>query len=135
MNKFFVCFAALSGALSVMLGAFAAHQLKTTLPVEAVAIFETGVRYQFYHALALLISGLAYEKFSVKWIHAAGNCFITGIILFSGSLYALAFLRTNNDISAVKFIGPVTPLGGLFFIAGWLLLFFAALRKAGTGQQ
>ncbi len=129
MNKFFVTAAALFGVLSVALGAFAAHKLRAMLPADAVATFETGVRYQFYHALALLMIGVAAEKFSIKWIRWAGNCFITGIILFSGSLYALTVLRITENTSFNIFVGIITPFGGLFFIAGWLLLFFAASKK------
>jgi uncharacterized membrane protein YgdD (TMEM256/DUF423 family) len=130
MNRFFVTLAALLGALSVALGAFAAHKLRTMLPAEAVATFETGVRYQFYHALALLLTGIASEKFSAIWIRRAGNCFITGIILFSGSLYALTILRMAEITGASHYIGIITPFGGLFFIAGWLLLFFAVPNKS-----
>jgi uncharacterized membrane protein YgdD (TMEM256/DUF423 family) len=134
MNKFFVSVAALFGALSVAFGAFAAHQLKAKLPDDAVTIFETGVRYQFYHALALLMIGIGFEKFPAIWTHRAGNSFIIGIILFSGSLYALTFLRADNSITAMKFIGPITPFGGLFFIAGWIFLFVAALKANSSSK-
>ncbi|HLK28660.1 MAG TPA: DUF423 domain-containing protein [Puia sp.] len=129
MNKFFVSTAALFGALSVALGAFAAHKLRMMLPADAVAVFETGVRYQFYHALALLMIGIAAEKFSPKWIRWAGNCFIVGIILFSCSLYGLTILKITEITSLNSFVGIITPFGGLFFIAGWLFLFFAASKK------
>jgi len=129
MNKNFLSIGALFGALAVALGAFAAHALKTMLPADAVAVFETGVRYQFYHAFALLIIGIASEKFSDKLVRWAGNCFITGVILFSGSLYAITVLRITGATGAYRYAGIITPFGGLFFIAGWLLLFFAALRK------
>ena len=92
-------------------------------------LFETGVRYQFYHALALLIIGIAADKFSTKWIRWAGNCFIAGIILFSGSLYALTVLRIMENTSANNYVGIITPSHGLFFIAGWLMLFLAANKK------
>jgi len=128
MNKTFVAVAALLGALSVSLGAFAAHKLKEILPGDALAVFETGVRYQFYHALALLVIGIAADKFSTKWIRWTGNCFIIGIVLFSGSLYLLTALRIAGNSSA-NYAGIITPLGGLFLIAGWLLLFFAAIRN------
>jgi uncharacterized membrane protein YgdD (TMEM256/DUF423 family) len=129
MNRFFVTVAALLGALSVALGAFAAHKLRMMLPADAVSVFETGVRYQFYHALALLMIGIAAEKFSPKWIRWTGNCFIIGIVLFSGSLYALTTLRIIENTSANNYVGIITPFGGLFFIAGWLFLFFAASKK------
>ena len=128
MNKFFFTAAALFGALAVSLGAFAAHKLKMILPADAVAVFDTGVRYQFYHTLALLIIGIAPEKFSARWLRRAGNCFIIGIILFSGSLYTLTILKIAEITAANTYVGIVTPFGGLFFIAGWLFLFFAASK-------
>jgi uncharacterized membrane protein YgdD (TMEM256/DUF423 family) len=130
MNKNFLAVGALFGALSVALGAFAAHALKSMLPPDAVAVFETGVRYQFYHAFALLVVGVLAEKFSEKKLRWAGNCFIIGIILFSGSLYALTVLRIAEINAAVKYVGIITPFGGLSFIAGWLLLFFAVSKPA-----
>jgi uncharacterized membrane protein YgdD (TMEM256/DUF423 family) len=129
MNKIFLAAGALFGALAVALGAFAAHRLKSMLPADALGVFETGVRYQFYHAFALLIIGIAPEKFFAKWMTWAGNCFIGGIILFSGSLYALTILRIAELSSAIKYVGIITPFGGLLFIAGWLIFFFAASKK------
>jgi uncharacterized membrane protein YgdD (TMEM256/DUF423 family) len=129
MNKNFLAAAALLGALAVALGAFAAHSLKAMLPADAVATFETGVRYQFYHVFALLSIGIGSEKFSARLLRWAGNCFIVGIILFSGSLYALTILRITETTAATKYVGIITPFGGLFFITGWLFLFFAASKK------
>jgi uncharacterized membrane protein YgdD (TMEM256/DUF423 family) len=129
MNKNFISIAALLGALSVALGAFAAHKLKDILPADGVATFETGVRYQFYHTFALLITGILSEKFPNKWIHRAGNCFITGIILFSGSLYVLTVLRITETTGLNNIVGIITPSGGLFFIIGWLFLFFGISKK------
>lgn len=128
MNKNFLAVGALFGALSVALGAFAAHALKSMLPADAVAVFETGVRYQFYHAFALLVIGVLSEKFSQKKLRWAGNCFITGIILFSGSLYAITVLKIAETMASIKYVGMITPFGGLSFIAGWLLLFFAVSK-------
>ena len=130
MNKQFLSVAALLGALSVILGAFAAHKLKEiTAPTgpETIAIFETGVRYQFYHVFALLIVALLSEKFDNKWMHWAGNCFITGIILFCGSLYVLTALKIAES-THLTLAGILTPVGGLFFIAGWIFLFLAVLK-------
>lgn len=128
MHKGFLKIAALIGALSVALGAFAAHALKESVSDYAVSIFETGVRYQFYHAFALLVSGILYREFPGKLIKWSGSLFIAGIILFSGSLYLLTFIK-----AAVKpgydWVGAITPLGGLCFIAGWLCLFFGIFRK------
>src|SRR5579872_5817878 len=92
MNRNFLSIAALLGALSVGLGAFAAHKLRTMTGAETVAIFETGVRYQFYHVFALLIVGFLSEKINNRWMIWAGNCFIMGIIFFCGSLYVLTAL-------------------------------------------
>ena len=81
-----------------------------------------------FHALALLFIALLYDKLPGKWLKWAGNSFIAGIFLFSGSLYLLTFLKIQES-SSVKLVGPVTPLGGLFFIAGWLFLLVAAFKK------
>src|SRR5882724_3909693 len=130
MNRNFLSIAALLGALSVVLGAFAAHKLKEIVSPDAVAVFETGVRYQFYHVFALLLVALLSEKFSNKWMVWAGNCFITGIILFSGSLYLLTALKAAESLH-LKFVGIITPVGGLFFIAGWLFLWIGVTAKKG----
>jgi uncharacterized membrane protein YgdD (TMEM256/DUF423 family) len=121
MNRNFLIIASLFGALSVALGAFAAHQLREMLPIDMVAVFETGVRYQFYHVFALFLVAVAMQRYSNKWMYRAGNCFIVGIILFSGSLYALAILKMM-DANGSKYIGLITPFGGIFLIAGWLFL-------------
>lgn len=128
MHKVFVLIGSLSGAVAVGLGAFGAHGLKKILPAESIATFETGVRYQFYHTFALLLVALLYEKYSGRFLVWSGNCFITGIILFSGSLYLLAALHATNMVGLRK-IGIITPVGGLFFIAGWLLLAWGVFKK------
>ncbi len=129
MRKSFLILAALFGALGVALGAFGAHGLeKITGDAKILHGYQTATQYQLYHALALLAAGILCEKFPglvMKW---AGYAFIAGIILFSGSLYLLTFLKINES-SAVKIAGPVTPLGGLCFIAGWLLLLWAVIKK------
>jgi uncharacterized membrane protein YgdD (TMEM256/DUF423 family) len=117
----------------VALGAFAAHGLKQVLPAEAVAIFETGVRYQFYHAFALLAVGILYEKYPGALLQWAGNCFQLGIILFSGSLYALTALKASEAVGVAK-IGLITPFGGLFFIAGWILMVIAFIKKGPVNE-
>jgi uncharacterized membrane protein YgdD (TMEM256/DUF423 family) len=109
------------GALSVVLGAFGAHALKSMVPPKALEIFETGVRYQFYHVFALALAGILYQFFPNKLMYWSGNCFIIGIILFSGSLYLLTY-ASATDSAAFRWVGPITPLGGLLFIAGWILL-------------
>jgi uncharacterized membrane protein YgdD (TMEM256/DUF423 family) len=128
MHRGFLLTGTILGALSVALGAFGAHGLKQIVPPETVASFETAVRYQFYHVFALIATGILYEKFPDKWLRWAGNCFITGIILFSGSLYLLTVMKATDTVG-LKGIGIVTPIGGVFFILGWLLLFFALLKK------
>jgi len=89
-------------------------------------VFETGVRYQMYHSLALILTGILFEKInSVKY---AGNFFIAGIIFFSGSLYLLSTKEIFTD-GSMKFLGPVTPLGGLCFLVGWGMLLYALIKN------
>jgi uncharacterized membrane protein YgdD (TMEM256/DUF423 family) len=120
--------AAVIGALSVALGAFAAHTLRQVLPPDAVATFETGVRYQFYHCFALLAVAIVYEKFPGRLMKWAGYCFQIGILLFSGSLYLMTALRATETVGIEK-LGLLTPFGGLFFIVGWMLMLIAFVRK------
>jgi uncharacterized membrane protein YgdD (TMEM256/DUF423 family) len=131
MNNFFLKFAAITGLLSVISGAFLAHQLKQKMPASAVDVFETAVRYQFYHSFALLAVGLLSEKFKTQWIARAGNCFIAGIILFCGSLYTIALLISNGKEIPVV-LGICTPLGGLGFILGWIFLTIAVWTRRGS---
>jgi uncharacterized membrane protein YgdD (TMEM256/DUF423 family) len=128
MNRPLLLIASLLGALSVILGAFAAHALKEIFPAESMTIFETGVRYQFYHVFAIFIAAfLSGSNPSIKYFKWAASCFLLGIVLFCGSLYALAAIKANG-ISGLGAVGIVTPLGGIFFIAGWLLLFFGVYK-------
>ena len=133
MHRWFLIAASLIGALSVALGAFAAHKLKQVMPADAVAVFETGVRYQFYHAFALLAAGILYEKYPGALLKWAGYCFQVGIILFSGSLYVLTALKAA-DTAGLSKIGILTPLGGLFFIAGWILMVTAFIKKGPVNE-
>ncbi len=129
MHKNYLIAATLFGGLAVVLGAFGAHGLESITSDEKILHgYQTGVQYQFYHAIALLAVGILYEKFPDRFMKWAGTCFMYGIILFSGSLYLLTFLKIQ-DSDAVKFVGPVTPLGGVFFIAGWLFLLAAIIKK------
>jgi uncharacterized membrane protein YgdD (TMEM256/DUF423 family) len=121
MIRVFLAIAAICGGLSVAAGAFASHALKETLSDRALDIFETGARYQMYHALALLLVSLLLMQVTegnslLTW---AGISFIVGILLFSGSLYALSF-------TGVKILGAITPLGGVAFLIGWGCLAIAA---------
>ncbi|MBC7873358.1 MAG: DUF423 domain-containing protein [Ferruginibacter sp.] len=129
MHKNYLAAAAIFGGLAVALGAFGAHGLESITKDEKILHgFRTGVEYQLYHALALLALAGFSDKFPGNWMKWVGTCFISGIILFSGSLYLLTFFKIQGS-SAVKFVGPITPLGGLFFIAGWLSLLIAAVKK------
>ena len=122
MHKSFLKIATMLGALAVILGAFGAHALKQVVSDNAVITFETGVRYQFYHVFALFTTGIIYKDFTNKWMNYAGNLFITGIVLFSGSLYVLTFFVALVR-PALNWIGIITPFGGLAFILGWIFLF------------
>ena len=121
MTKFFLSIAAILAGLSVAGGAFASHALKDKLSERALAIFETGSKYQMYHALALLMIGLLLSRSEVAstLLNTAGLAFLAGIVLFSGSLYALS-------LSGVKWLGAITPLGGVAFLVGWGCLAIAA---------
>ena len=121
MHKGYIKTAAFLGALSVMLGAFAAHKLKQMVGDQTLAIFETGVRYQFYHVFALALSALVYREYPNKFISSSGILFMLGILFFSGSLYLLTYTTANNLIG-LEWIGILTPIGGVFFILGWLCL-------------
>ena len=129
MHKGFIKTAAILGVLAVALGAFAAHALKERISDYAVNIFETGVRYQFYHVFALLVAGILYKEFPNRFIKWAGVLFITGIILFSGSLYCLMYIK-GAVMPGYKWIGAITPIGGLAFILGWLTLFIGCFAKS-----
>jgi uncharacterized membrane protein YgdD (TMEM256/DUF423 family) len=121
MDRLFFALGALAAFIGVALGAFAAHGLKSRLDPAMLATFETGVRYQMYHALALLGVAWACTRWPGVWINASGWLFVAGIAVFSGTLYALA-------LTGVRWLGAVTPLGGLAFLAGWLCLAWAAAK-------
>jgi len=113
MAKLFITLASLSGMLAVMLGAFGAHALKSRLDEYALGVFHTAVQYHFYHSLALLAVGvIALSQPDTQLLRSSGWLFLLGITVFSGSLYMLA-------ISGQRWLGAITPLGGLAFIAGW----------------
>jgi uncharacterized membrane protein YgdD (TMEM256/DUF423 family) len=115
MERVFAVLGAASALLAVGAGAFGAHALRGRLTPDLLAAFETGVRYQMYHALALFCVAWAATRWPVGPVRAAGWLFVAGTVVFSGSLYALA-------LSGARAIGAVTPLGGLAFLAGWLAL-------------
>jgi len=129
MHKPSLVYAAIFGGLAVALGAFGAHGLEgLTSDANILHSFQTGVQYEMYHALALFGTGLLAAHWRNNWLIWASRCFVTGIILFSGSLYLITFLKIQGS-TAIRFVGPITPLGGMFFIVGWLCLLVAVLRK------
>ena len=109
-------------ALGVLLGAFGAHALKNILTPEMLAVYKTGVEYQFYHALGLLLIGLIGFQVKSKYLQWSGLFISIGIILFSGSLFVLT-------LSGIKAIGAITPFGGLSFVAGWIFLAIAIIKR------
>ncbi len=121
MTKTFLQIGSLFALLAVVLGAFGAHGLEAQLSPERLDTFETGVRYHFYHSFALLATALIGQYFSHKLIRTAGWLFAVGILLFSGSIYLLA-CRDILGIESWIWLGPITPIGGTFFIVGWALL-------------
>lgn len=126
MSQVFLIVAAILGGTGVMLGAFASHGLKSKLSESLLSAFETGVTYQFYHALALFALALWLKQSQSVWFVASGYLWLAGVVLFSGSLYALA-------LTGVKWFGPITPIGGVLFIAGWVSLLVGAM-KLGAGS-
>jgi uncharacterized membrane protein YgdD (TMEM256/DUF423 family) len=121
MDRTFLALGAISAAISVAAGAFGAHALKARLAPELLAVFETGARYQMYHALGLGLAAWVASRAPGAAAAWAGWLFVLGTVLFSGTLYALA-------LTGVRALGAVTPLGGVAFIAGWVVLAVAALR-------
>ncbi|MCB0496080.1 MAG: DUF423 domain-containing protein [Cyclobacteriaceae bacterium] len=116
MHKLFLLAGSISGMLSVMIGAFGAHALKATLEAtNRLETFETAVKYQFYHSLALILLGILMVQFQNKAFNVSGYGFIVGIIIFSGSLYALS-------LTGITKFGAITPVGGLALILGWAAL-------------
>ena len=122
MDRTFVTLGAVSALLAVAAGAFGAHALKARLTPEMLSVFETGARYEMYHALALLACAWAAARWPGSLALVAGGLFVAGTILFSGSLYILA-------LTGIRWLGAVTPFGGLAFLAGWLCLGAAAWRS------
>ena len=116
MPRFLITTGALSAALSVALGAFAAHALKSRLSAETLAVFQTGVQYQFYHSLGLILVGILAQRYQGSTLMtASGLMMLAGILLFSGSLYVLS-------TTGIRSLGIITPIGGVSFIAAWMLL-------------
>src|SRR2546428_619104 len=122
MDRTFLLLGAVLGFLGVALGAFGAHALRSRLSSEMLAVFETGVRYQMYHAFAILIVAAAIGRIGdASWLVLAGWFFLAGIVLFSGSLYALT-------LTGIGMLGSITPIGGLLFLIGWACLIVFGIR-------
>ena len=119
---------AIIASISIMMGAFGAHLLKDKLSEKALALYETGVKYQLYHAFALIIVGILFEFNPNKQLKTASTLFLLGILFFSGSLYILSY-KVNYNLEGLKWVGPITPLAGLCFIIGWLLIAFSYKKK------
>ena len=122
MHGKWVALGALNGLIAVLAGAFGAHALKSRLEPAQLETFEVGVRYQMYHAFALLAVAWMSSVRPSRMVTAAGACMILGIVLFSGSLYGLSLAKW-------RWLGPITPIGGLFFALGWLLLAIAGFKS------
>lgn len=121
--KLFIVLGAIAAGLAVALGAFGAHALRAKLPPDLLAVYRTGVEYHFYHALGLILVGLAAQHLPESGpLKAAGWLMAAGIVLFSGSLYVLA-------VSGIRALGAVTPVGGVAFIAAWALVAWAFIRS------
>ena len=121
VDRTFLLIGAVAALVGVGFGAFGAHGLKGRLSPEMLAVFETAVRYQMYHAFAILLVALGNARLDGPWLRAAGWLFTAGILLFSGSLYVLA-------LTGMTMAGAITPLGGLAFLAGWACVVVAAIK-------
>jgi uncharacterized membrane protein YgdD (TMEM256/DUF423 family) len=135
--RFYLLVSAISGLLSVALGAFGAHGLKKVMSPEMLAAYQTGVQYQFIHTLALLALGIlmltpATRPAVINWLKRSANLMILGILLFSGSLYTMTFMSAAGGFPT--WLGPITPIGGLAFIMGWIFLMVAALKLPANEQ-
>jgi len=121
MDRLFIVLGSLSGFAGVALGAFGAHALKARLDADLLATFEVGVRYQMYHAFALLAVGWAQTRWPGAVLNMSGWLFVAGTVIFSGSLYVLS-------LSGMRWLGAIAPIGGAAFLAGWLCLAWAAWK-------
>jgi uncharacterized membrane protein YgdD (TMEM256/DUF423 family) len=129
MHKTFLKMAAIAGGLGVALGAFGAHGLRrVTSDASILSAYETAVKYQLLHAVVLLGLAALAERNADRLLRWSANCILIGIILFSGSLYLLTYFRINES-EAGNAVGPITPVGGLFLVLGWLFLLVYAVKK------
>ena len=128
IHKIFLQIGSLYAFLGVILGAFGAHALKEQLTPDRLASFETGVRYQMYHALALLVVALLFQYLDERLLRIVGWLFTVGVLLFSGSIYLLA-CRDMIGLTTYRWLGPITPIGGTMLIIGWGLLFYVSFKN------
>ena len=133
MHRRLFMLTACSGILAVIIGAFGAHALVDKIPAASLISYKTGVSYQFYHTLAAMMSLILLLNHKSKYFSWAAVCFLIGILLFSGSIYLLT-TKSMTGISFTKIIGPMTPLGGLFFISGWFLLFIGFKKMSKNSE-
>ena len=138
LSKYFISIAAFLGALTVALGAFGAHALKAVLSPAALTTYETAVRYQMYHVVALLITGILMNKAASpkqqKLLNRAGLFFIDGIVLFSGSLYFIV-AKPFLGIEGLPWVGVITPMGGLLWMVAWVLLALSQLPSVENSKS
>lgn len=127
MQKFLSIAGAFCGLTAVMLGAFGAHGLRNLISPEHISIWEKGVQYQIYHSLAVLVCSVYLSREYSVYIRNAALCFLFGIVCFSGSLYLLSTSELTHIPALI--LGPITPAGGFFFIAGWGLILVQAMKK------
>lgn len=128
MQKIFLIIGSLLAGLAVALGAFGAHGLKKVVSAENVAIYQTGVQYQMYHAIGLILVGILSERILNSYLSYAGVLFVAGVVFFSGSLYLIVSLHALNK-SIPTAVGILTPIGGLFFILGWVCFLVSIVKK------
>lgn len=127
MHKQSIVTGAVLAALAVILGAFGAHGLKQMVTPERLIVFDTGVKYHFYHSFALIVTGMLYMQYPAKQLKLAAIFFNIGILLFSGSLYAIVLTGISGG-AGIGPLGILTPIGGVFFIFGWVMLAMGVLR-------
>lgn len=128
MNKSILLKGAILGAIAIIFGALGAHALKNVLTPEQLSSFETGVKYQMYHALLLVMLSMMIKQTPSKYLLVAVNFIFIGVLLFSGSIYLLT-IKNLFTLDYLKFVGPITPIGGILLVVGWCLLIVEGLKK------
>jgi uncharacterized membrane protein YgdD (TMEM256/DUF423 family) len=128
MDKQFLGISFILGAIAVAFGAFGAHALREMVDEKSIQTWQTAVQYHFYHLFALALTGILLRQEINSWFKRAGYFFIAGIIIFGGSLYTMTLLKATGATS-VNWLGAITPIGGVCFIAGWLMLLLGIRKK------